>query len=222
MPDYYAVITYQKGHEKIKDFETSFLKWLKDKPLVILVREYGSKGDNPHLNLVINAKRKDNLVRDLTALYKKSGMKIINTEKFKTLDVQSVDDIQKLVNYYLEKEENREVLTKRGYDIPPPVKNVYKKNKKSLSMGEKMLGAMPVCRHGTVHPDGQCWDQETICRWVYRYCVEKKIAAIPSVYSKLATLGLQERLPTHSETSMSKEKLEDLTVKNFIVNFLSL
>lgn len=215
MPDYYAVVTFKKGAEHIEEFTTSFQKWLEDKPQVILVREFGRKGDNPHLNLVVNAKRKDNLERDLANLYKKSGMKIVNTEEFKTIKVIRIDDIQKLVNYYLEKEENREVLTKRGYDLPPPVKNVFKKTK-SLSMGEKMLQVMPVCRDSKL---GHHWNEPTILSWVYDYCVEHKIAAIPSVFSKLATLALQERLPTNDNAEgMTKQKLKDLTIKNFCQN----
>ena len=217
MPDYYAVITFKKGAQQIESFTTSFEKWLKDKPLVILVREFGRKGDNPHLNLVINTRRKDNLERDLKQLYKKSGMKVVNTKEFQTLKVIRIDDIQKLVNYYLEKEENREVLIKRGYDIPPPVKNVFKKSKQ-LSMGDKMLQVMPVCRDNKL---GHHWNEPSILSWVYDYCVENRIAAIPSVFSKLSTLALQERLPTTddgSHTIGTKQKLKDLTIKNFVVN----
>ncbi len=213
MPDYYAVVTFKKGAKEIGEFTTSFEKWLKDKPQVILVREFGRKGDNPHLNLVINASRKDNLERDLKSLYKKAGMKVVNTKEFQTLKVIRIDDIQKLVNYYLEKEENREILTKRGYDIPPPVKNVFKKSN-SLSMGEKMLQTMPVCRDNKL---GCHWNEPTILSWVYDYCVEHKISAIPSVYSKLATLALQERLPVTGE-GMTKAKFKDLTIKNFCQN----
>ncbi len=213
MPDYYAVVTFKKGVGGIGEFTTSFLKWLKDKPQVILVRETGRNGDNPHLNLVINARRKDNFERDLANLYKKAGMKIINTKQFQTIKVIRIDDIQKLVNHYLEKEEDREVLTKRGYDIPPPVKNVYKK-KNTLPMGEKMLKIMPICRNNKL---GHHWDQQTIVSWVYDYCVEQKISAIPSVYSKLATLALQERLPETGE-GMTKAKFKDLTIKNFCQN----
>jgi hypothetical protein len=218
MPDYYAVVTFKKGATQIEDFTASFQKWLKDKPQVILVREFGRKGDNPHLNLVINARRKDNLERDLANLYKKAGMIIVNTEEFKTIKVIRIDDIQKLVNYYLEKEENREVLTKRGYDLPPPVKRVFKKDK-ALSMGEKMLQVMPVCRDNKL---GHHWNESTILSWVYDYCVEHKISAIPSVFSKLSTLALQERLPTIDDGSGSaigtKQKLKDLTIKNFVQN----
>ena len=213
MPDYYAVITFKKGAEQIDDFTTSLLKWLKDKPQVILVREFGRKGDNPHLNLVINARRKDNLTRDLNCLYIKSGMKIVNTKEFSTLTVTRVDDFQRLVNYYLEKEEDREILTKRGYDILPPVKNVYKRSS-NLSIGDKMLQKMPVCRDNKL---GHHWNEPSILSWVYDYCVEHKISAIPSVFSKLATLALQERLPDVGE-GMTKAKFKDLTIKNFCQN----
>ena len=213
MPDYYVVITFKKGAQQIDDFTTSLLKWLKDKPQVILVREFGRKGDNPHLNLVINASRKDNLTRDLANLYKKSDMKVVNTKEFQTIKVIRIDDIQKLVNYYLEKEEDREILTKRGYDIPPPVKKIHKTSK-SLSMGEKMLQVMPVCRDNKL---GHHWNETYILSWVYDYCVEHKIAAIPSVFSKLSTLALQERLPDNGE-GMTKAKWKDLTIKNFCQN----
>jgi len=121
------------------------------------------------------------------------------------------------VNYYLEKEENREILTKRGYDIPPPVKNLYKKST-NLSIGDKMLQKMPVCRDNKL---GHHWNEPSILSWVYDYCVEHKIAAIPSVFSKLSTLALQERLPTTDDgthTIGTKQKLKDLTIKNFVVN----
>lgn len=213
MPDYYSVVTFKKGASQIEEFTTSFQKWLNDKPRVILVREFGRNGDNPHLNLVINASRKDNLERDLKTLYKKAGMKIVNTDGFKTITVIRIDDLQKLVNYYLEKEEDREVLVKRGYDIPPPVKNVYKK-KNNLSMGEKMLQKMPVCRDNKL---GHHWNETFILSWVYDYCVEHKISAIPSVFSKLSTLALQERLPDTGE-GMTRAKWKDLTIKNFCQN----
>lgn len=210
MPDYYAVITFTKGDENIDAFMTSFEKWLKDKPQVILVREHGSKGDNPHLNLVINASRIDNLRRDLTTVYKNSKLKY---NRDRSLRIQRTDNLEKLVNHYLEKEDAREVLIRRGYNLPPPVKKVYKK-KKNRSMGDKMIEAMPICRHGIVHSDGSCWNCDTILEWTYDYCVENRIGAIPSVYSKLSTLALQERLPTTGD-GLTKQALKDLTINNY-------
>lgn len=82
----------------------------------LLVKEYGKKGDHPHLNLVYS----DHTVRHVKNMYRKI-QKIfddkderIRIENPKLIKIKKVSNIKILINGYLKKEEKKEILYKRG------------------------------------------------------------------------------------------------------------
>lgn len=224
MPSYYAVITYPSQNPSTIEKFTSLItnKFTQDTNC-LLVEEYGRKGDNRHLNLITEAHQKSNLEIKLKALY----IKHFKWSKY-SINIQRVENLKKLKEGYLNKEnalspKERKIIIDKGYLAPtgeeaPPRRRPSKK----YSMTDKLLRDMPVCPLGELHNHTEhCWNQDTILNWVYDWCVDKRIATIPQMYNRLATLALQEKLPDFQGKGMSKQDLKEKTIAHFCAEFFS-
>ncbi len=191
---YYIVVTFKKGERKLPEFRDICLKMFKDDPRIRIVMEYGKNGDNPHLNIVCERQRLDNLRTSLTTKYKKTcehydAKRALLFKGFPPRDLGQVLG-------YLNKEDKHDILLDRGLEHVQMKNN---KKTKAMSIGDRMLEDMPNCLHETCHHSGHCWNPETIMSWVYDWCVEHKVSAIPLVLKRLIQLALQEKLPSTGE-----------------------
>lgn len=186
---YYIVVTFKKGEQKLPEFRDICLKMFKDDPRIRIVMEYGKNEDNPHLNIVCERLRLDNLRTSLTQKYKKTcdhydAKRAFIFKGFPPRDLPQVLG-------YLNKEAKHDILLDRGLEHI----QIKDKKRKAMSIGDKMLADMPNCLHETCHHSGHCWNVETIMSWVYDWCVQHKVSAIPLVLKRLIQLALQEKLP---------------------------
>ena len=116
---YYCVITFKKGDAGIPDFQEKALKMFKDDLKIHIAKEYGKEGDNPHLNIVVDRPRVDNLRTSLVGKYKKCLE--VYDDKY-AIKIKKVTDVSKLLYGYLQKENNVEVLANRGFEDVPEYK----------------------------------------------------------------------------------------------------
>ncbi len=186
---YYIVVTFKKGEPKLIEFTDICLKMFKSDPKIRVVKEYGKNGDNPHLNIVCERPRLDNLRTSLTQKYKKTCE---TYDKDRAIIIKGFPprDLGQVLGY-LKKEEDHEILLARGIEDVPN----REIKRKTMSMGDRMLKDMPNCLHETCHHIGHCWNPESIASWVYDWCVKNRVAAIPLVLKRQIQLALQERLP---------------------------
>ena len=124
----------------------------KDDPRIRIVMEFGKNGDNPHLNIVCERPRLDNLRTSLIQKYKKTCEHYDNK---RALIVKGFPprDLPQVLGY-LNKEVKHDVLLDRGLEH---VQIKEKKYKKAMSIGVKMLEDMPTCLHETCHHSGHCF-----------------------------------------------------------------
>ncbi len=226
MPSYYAVITYPNQNPSLIDpFTLIITQKFQIEHNVLLVEEYGRKGDNRHLNLIVEAHQKSNLNIKLSALY----IKYFKKSKY-SINIQRVENLKKLKEGYLNKEDalsspkQRKIIIDKGYlDLTGEEDTCVRRPPKKYSTAEKMLRAMPKCPIGELHSHTEhCWCQQNIMSWVYDWCVEQRIACIPQMYNRLATLALQEKLPDFQQKGqMSKQDLKEHIIENFCSDFFS-
>jgi len=96
---------------------------------VLLVKEYGKKGDHPHLNLICTEKFS-------AANYKRTWMRRVTAElgeeymnrNHKLISTSQTYDLDKLINGYLKKEKKWEIIYQRKMSIMDPQRVQDKKD----------------------------------------------------------------------------------------------
>lgn len=214
---YYIVVTFKKGEAGIPKFKDISLKMFESDLKIHIVQEFGKNGDNPHLNIVCERPRLDNLRTSLIQKYKKV---CDHYDPKRAIVIKGVPqrDLSKIIKGYLAKE-GVEPLASRGFDNIPD----YNQKKTNVSIGDRMLKAMPKCLHKTCHHPDHCWNPESIMSWVYDWCVENKVAAIPLVLKRLIQLALQEKLPEIAPDGCeTKETFKEKCISNMRRELFSL
>lgn len=207
---YYCVITFKKEDAGIPQFMEKILKMFKDDLKIHIAKEYGKRGDNPHLNIVVDRPRVDNLRISLVTKYKKT-LEVYDEDR--AIRIKRVTDVSKLLYGYLQKEDLVEVLANRGFEDVPEYKP--KKNKNE-PIHIRMLKDMPSCPHQTCHHEGHCWTKYTIYDWVWEWADSNDVITIPSMLKKLCHYALTKRLPEilPADGSWNKDKYKQLCIEN--------
>lgn len=216
---YYCVVTFKKGDVGIPDFEEKVLKMFKDDLRIYIAKEYGKVGDNPHLNIVVDRPRVDNLRTSLVGKYKKS-LEVYDEEH--AIKIKRVTDISKLLYGYLQKEDKVEVLANRGFE---DVKEYKPKKNKSDPIHIRMLKEMPSCPHQTCHHEGHCWNRETIMDWVWEWCDINNVITIPTLLKKLVHFALTKRLPEvlpPGTQGWTRDRYKQLCLENLAQDLFSM
>lgn len=99
-----------------------------DEKILLVIKEFGKKGDHVHLNYIVDsAKRGDSLRRSLIRLCCKKGILSEGVEQAHFVSVIKITDLENLLGGYLQKEPNHEVLMNEGkYDLVELKKKIMK------------------------------------------------------------------------------------------------
>lgn len=112
----YSVVSPKKEvYPLFEEFFKSYSKY----PMDLLIRENGTTGDHPHLNIIWDTSVKKR-TQDLTGLLKKHMAKasLPNLDSPVLLRTRVITDVNTLIGGYLQKEENYSVLyDSKKYDI---------------------------------------------------------------------------------------------------------
>lgn len=129
--------------EDYEEVEEAVLGYSTRQHKVIVVKEYGKKGNHPHLNVVTQE-----TVKDEKNMYRKL-YKLFTTELLarnqRLLSIRKIVDFKKLVEGYLKKESKAEVLFKKGFNYRSSKESDLKKHIKELKSDCKRL-AMELMR----------------------------------------------------------------------------
>jgi len=131
MPEYYIVFSpkseyYKKVEEIVLDQTSSFTG------KYILVKEYGKKSNHEHLNLVYQDKiSKKNINRKWVNIFNNTDPTIIQNNH-KLIKCTTVFNKEKLIQGYLNKEEDSKVLKCRYYKRIETEDMILKKENKEL------------------------------------------------------------------------------------------